>query len=529
MDVPAGFSGEFSFYYSSPFNSGFINVWSGLDATGTLLATLNLPTTAGCPQAPWYCDWTPISVSFSGIAQSVDFGGTVNNIGFDNITLGSTTTLAHVADGNGFRTQVILINTGATPANYTLQFFDQNGNPVTYPLEPGQSMSGTIAPGAEQIVQTTGAGSVTNLGWGQLTAPSAVQGMLIYQQQASPASLQEGSAPIQASSSNFFVPFDNTNGDVTSIGFANPGATAATVNFTLCYESGGACDQVPAVTLNSLQQMAQPLTSLWSNSQGKKGLMQVTSSAPIALVAFRFQGAAFTLFDTLSPGATGTTQVTSTIAHVADGNNFRSTIVLTNTGTQTAPYSLTILNAQGQPQTFGLDATSSLTGTVAPGTTSTINTTGLGSTTNLGWAQLSAPLTISGIAVFRQTNPRQNEQQATIPITPNILLHFFIPFDNATNTTSIALANPSPNAAAAISVTFRYTDGTSNTGQMTLGPQNYTAQQLAQLFSQTAGKAGVAEFTSINASTLLSVPIAVVEVRFNPTQAFTSLRAVAPD
>jgi len=70
-------------------------------------------------------------------------------------------------------------------------------------------------------------------------------------------------------------------------------------------------------------------------------------------------------------------------------------------------------------------------------------------------------------------------------------------------------------------VTFKYTDGTSNTGQLTLQPRNYTANLLAALFPVTAGKAGAAEFTS-------TVPISVVEVRFNPTQAFTSLRAVPP-
>ena len=101
------------------------------------------------------------------------------------------------------------------------------------------------------------------------------------------------------------------------------------------------------------------------------------------------------------------------------------------------------------------------------------------------------------------------------------MAHFFLPFDNAVNTTSIALANPDPAITATISVTFRYVDGTSNTGQLTLPPQNYEANQLALLFTATAGKAGAAEFTS-------NVPIAVVEVRFNPTQAFTSLRAVSP-
>jgi len=41
MDVPAGFSTGFSFFYSSS-TAGSVSVYSGLDGTGTLLETLNL-------------------------------------------------------------------------------------------------------------------------------------------------------------------------------------------------------------------------------------------------------------------------------------------------------------------------------------------------------------------------------------------------------------------------------------------------------------------------------------------------------
>jgi hypothetical protein len=430
-------------------------------------------------------------------------------------------TLPHVADGNGFDTMVVLINTGTSDAQYALQYLDQSGNPVTYPLDPMQAgMTGTIHPGSEAIVRTTGSGPVTHLGWGQLTAPPAVKGMLIYQQQASATSFQEGSAPIIPTSQHFFFPFDNV-GATTSIGFVNPSPTqVATVTFTARYESGGS-DVAAAVNMNPLQQIAGPVVNFLGNTSGKRGLMEVNSNTPLGLVAFRFQGSAFTLFDTIAPGAAGAGAITSTIAHSADGNNFRSTFLLTNTGTVDAPYSLNILGATGQPQAFGFDPTSPLTGMVPAGSTRTLNTTGLGTQTNLGWAQLSAPPAVSGLEVFRQTNPGKSEQQATIPITQTNLAHFFVPFDNAANTTSIALANPDPGVPALLNVTLRFADGSSSNGQLTLQAMNYIATLLSSLFPVTTGKAGVAEFSS-------NVPVAVVEVRFNPTLAFTSLRAVGP-
>jgi hypothetical protein len=91
MDVAAGFDTGFSFFYSAINNGGFINVYDGLGATGNILASINLPVTpsnGGDPSgdfSPFYA----IGVTFDGIAHSVDFGGTVNQIGFDNITLGS--------------------------------------------------------------------------------------------------------------------------------------------------------------------------------------------------------------------------------------------------------------------------------------------------------------------------------------------------------------------------------------------------------------------------------------------------------
>ncbi len=89
-----GFTTGFSFFYSAINNPGFINVYDGLNATGNILASLNLPTTPfnGAPDpSGQFSPFVPIGVSFSGIAKSVDFGGTVNQIAFDDITFGSAT------------------------------------------------------------------------------------------------------------------------------------------------------------------------------------------------------------------------------------------------------------------------------------------------------------------------------------------------------------------------------------------------------------------------------------------------------
>lgn len=85
MDVAGGFTTGFSFDYAGAYE-GTVNVWSGLDGTGTLLASFSLPTTP----SPYYV-FLPIGVTFAGTAESVEFGGVANYIAFDDVTFGSAT------------------------------------------------------------------------------------------------------------------------------------------------------------------------------------------------------------------------------------------------------------------------------------------------------------------------------------------------------------------------------------------------------------------------------------------------------
>jgi hypothetical protein len=93
MNVAAGFTTGFSFFYSAT-EAGSVTVWSGVNGTGTELADLPLNANtpgSGCPSGDIfsYCEWDPVGVTFSGTAESVNFGGSANLIGFDEITVGS--------------------------------------------------------------------------------------------------------------------------------------------------------------------------------------------------------------------------------------------------------------------------------------------------------------------------------------------------------------------------------------------------------------------------------------------------------
>jgi hypothetical protein len=91
MNVTGGFDTGISFYYSAPFEPGFVRVWDGFDASGNLLASIDLPLTAdGGAMDPTgrYSPLLPFGLAFDGIALSVEFGGVANMIVYDDIALG---------------------------------------------------------------------------------------------------------------------------------------------------------------------------------------------------------------------------------------------------------------------------------------------------------------------------------------------------------------------------------------------------------------------------------------------------------
>jgi len=93
IDVAAGFNTGFSFNYTNPGGvAGSVSVFSGLDGTGSLLASFGLGATAsGCPgYSAAFCPFFPIGVAFGGTAESIVFGGVANEIVFDDVTFGAS-------------------------------------------------------------------------------------------------------------------------------------------------------------------------------------------------------------------------------------------------------------------------------------------------------------------------------------------------------------------------------------------------------------------------------------------------------
>lgn len=92
MNVPNGFSSRFAFYYSAS-ASATVTLYDGVDGTGSVVDTVTLQaqhndSCTGDPDGD-FCNWNFVSVNFTGVVRSVDFSGTADLVGFDDITLGA--------------------------------------------------------------------------------------------------------------------------------------------------------------------------------------------------------------------------------------------------------------------------------------------------------------------------------------------------------------------------------------------------------------------------------------------------------
>ena len=90
MNVTAGLADTLGFFYSSSASvPNGVQVWSGLDGTGSVLASFDLAANAqarGCSSSA-FCNFDMLSSGFTGLARSVTFGNAANAAAFDNITV----------------------------------------------------------------------------------------------------------------------------------------------------------------------------------------------------------------------------------------------------------------------------------------------------------------------------------------------------------------------------------------------------------------------------------------------------------
>ena len=284
--------------------------------------------------------------------------------------------LAHFADGGGWRTEVILINTTDSMIAGTVEFFGQGtptvaATPLTLTVNgvSAASFSYTLRPRASTTFETSGpaagaiqTGSVHITPTGGTTAPSAFALLSLFSNGATStqATVQTQAA---ATALRSYVEV-NSIGPVpgaiqTAIAIANDSATAATVNLELRGLDGSSTGLTSSVIVPAFGHIAnfvhELFPSLTVSAAGPfRGLLRITSFSSIAVLAARArynENGSFLITTTpVSNEASSASAAEVAFPQIVDGGGYATQFVLFSGITdQNTTGNLSFFGQDGQP------------------------------------------------------------------------------------------------------------------------------------------------------------------------------------
>jgi hypothetical protein len=513
--------------------AGIITTIAGHGSTGPGAGCQNLFTT-GCPATNLKFGPSDVALDSSGNLYTAGF---IKGLVYKVSGLAGSgppppnptaRTISHIADGARFRTTIILLNTGATAANFTLDFWSDGGGALVLDLGADgvtAALSGVIPPHGAHFIRTAGTSPGLNKGWAQLTAPAAVDGNSIFGLQTPGHGDSEAAVPLSpASGTDLFLPFDNTPGLATGVAFADPGQQAATISGSFLDESGAAIADSHTVAVPALGHDADVLSNFFPATQGKRGAAHFSAGTNIFGLGIRANGKAFTTIEALS----GVTSAQKIIAHIASGGGWKTTFLLVNTGAAAAQFTLDFFADNGTAVALPLDTggmATTLTGMIPAGglrVVKALNTGGLVT----GWARLRVTGPISGTAIFALEAAGQPDSEAAVPfaLDSGSTAQLYMPFDYTPGyVTGIALIHNGPSNPTNVTVTIFDEAGTSLAPPAVITiPTGFghVSKVLSDLFPGIAGKRGTVSLTADH-------NIFALGIRANGA-AFTSLKVVTP-
>jgi hypothetical protein len=206
-----------------------------------------------------------------------------------------TGALAHFAAGGTWTTGFFVINAANRPAQFSVSFYDDNGNSIALPFGNGSSnnIGGTLAANGSAYFEAGDFQASTSTGWGRITADSSVVVQALFRNNAK-GTYYEAAVPSGSGSKEFLFPFDATtfagNGAPFYTGFAIANMDQATANVT-CTARDSLGNLVPnAVPVPQLKAFGHWANYLFPMLTGKRGTIDCVSNTNVAATALRFIG-----------------------------------------------------------------------------------------------------------------------------------------------------------------------------------------------------------------------------------------------
>jgi len=450
--------------------------------------------------------------------------------------LGFTGSVAQVASAGGWETKINLINTGGATANARTQFFADNGNTFNTALSLPQSstpnvwvgaslVDQTLAPGATFVIDSTGPDSqATQIGSAQLSTYGNVGALVRLHYVPTD---QEAALLLETrNASSYMLAFDNTNGIATGVAIANLASVAESVPVVI-RDNNGASVGTTSISLPANGHSAFILTDQFAMTIGQSGTIEFDTpvGGRISVLGIRFPpSGSFTAI----PVIASSDPYGGSMAHIAVGSGWTSTVELINSGETPAQAHLRFFSDEGSPLPVAVTVSGTATTTwtvdqtLAPHARLVIQSNGLNSDPlQVGAAQLTSDGKVSGFSRLRY---EPNQQETIVPAEWRRASAYVLAFDNSNGlATGVAIANASANGVS-IQVVIRDSTGTQiGSSAIALSANGHSAFALTDRFPATVNQSGTIEFDTASGG-----QISVLGMRLPASGKFSSIPVVVP-
>src|SRR5262249_37934333 len=300
-----------------------------------------------------------------------------------------TQIISHIADGARWKTTIILLNLDAVPTPFTLNFWRDDGTAMF------ATVSDTIPTGGSRTIETAGTADTLSTGWAEVISTQAIGGTAIFRDQNL---AQEAAAPLLAgAATRLLLPFD-TGGLALGVALANPSPAQDLVVTRTLRNGQGQVITSDSVALARHGHTAFVLSNPSARPEDQRGVLELSSHAgPVYALGIRGNNGAFTSIEALAPQEVKT----KVISHIADGMRWKTTIILVNTDTVPAQFTINFWKDDGSP------FLPQVVDAIPVGGARTVETDGLAATLSTGWAEVLSTQSVGGTAIFRDQTLQQ--------------------------------------------------------------------------------------------------------------------------
>jgi hypothetical protein len=264
-----------------------------------------------------------------------------------------------IADGAGYTTSLILLNTSGSTQRGTIQLIDDSGNPfVVHQVggSTGSSFSYTIPANGIFRFQTDGASQNAKGGWAKVTPTSFTTtpiGSAIFSYNPADVLLTESGVPSVVPATHARIYLDLTQNHNTGLAISNLSASSSAFALQAFQADGTTLiDSSPNFQLPAQGHTGQFATQFLSHLPAEfMGILDVSSTTPFAALTLRSLtnergDFLITTFPTADTAVAAKTPIV--FPHIADGGGYTTQFILISPGAEADAF-LLLYDDAGQP------------------------------------------------------------------------------------------------------------------------------------------------------------------------------------